>query len=65
MHVPTRVMLWTGTTPLPEWGYKQQEVNGNKAPQERSATWYVEEIIEDESEFRRVSSPFSLVLSPL
>ncbi|KAL7415547.1 dolichyl-phosphate-mannose-protein mannosyltransferase [Mrakia frigida] len=49
MHVPTRVVLWTGTTALPEWGYKQQEVNGNKAPQERSATWYVEEIIEDET----------------
>lgn len=51
-HVPTKVVLWTGIFPLPEWGHKQQEVNGNKAPQERSATWFVEEIILDESECR-------------
>lgn len=51
MHVPTKVVLWTGTDPLPEWGFKQQEVNGNKAPQERSATWYVDELVLDESKF--------------
>ena len=51
IHVPTKVKLWTHAKPLPEWGYKQQEINGNKSPQEGSATWFVEDIISDESEF--------------
>ncbi|KAH2944857.1 hypothetical protein KXW45_005012 [Aspergillus fumigatus] len=30
IHVPTRVAMWTHTTPLPEWAFKQAEINGNK-----------------------------------
>ncbi|KAF9512686.1 glycosyltransferase family 39 protein [Hydnum rufescens UP504] len=41
--------LWTHSEPLPEWAFGQQEINGNKNAQERSATWYVDQIVEDET----------------
>ena len=44
IHKPTRVAMWTHTTPLPEWAYKQAEINGNKNIQQSSNIWYVEEI---------------------
>lgn len=44
LHVPTRVAMWTHTTPLPEWAFKQAEINGNKNTQQASNVWYVEEI---------------------
>ncbi|KAJ5747256.1 uncharacterized protein N7511_008952 [Penicillium nucicola] len=44
VHVPTRVALWTHTTPLPEWGYKQAEINGNKNILQSSNAWYAETI---------------------
>jgi dolichyl-phosphate-mannose-protein mannosyltransferase len=48
VHVPTKVALWTHSEPLPDWAFGQQEINGNKNAQERSATWYVDQIVEDE-----------------
>lgn len=44
VHVPTKVAMWTHTTPLPEWGYKQAEINGNKNILQGSNVWYVEDI---------------------
>ena len=44
IHVPTRVAMWTHTTPLPDWAYKQAEINGNKNIQQSSNIWYVEEV---------------------
>jgi dolichyl-phosphate-mannose-protein mannosyltransferase len=44
VHYPTKVAMWTHTTPLPEWGYKQAEINGNKNVQQASNVWFVEEI---------------------
>ncbi|KAL9101142.1 MAG: hypothetical protein Q9163_003567 [Psora crenata] len=44
VHVPSRVAMWTHTSPLPEWAYKQAEINGNKNLQQSSNVWYVEEI---------------------
>ncbi|OKL56978.1 hypothetical protein UA08_07787 [Talaromyces atroroseus] len=44
IHVPTRVALWTHTTPLPDWGYKQAEINGNKNILQASNLWYVDEV---------------------
>ena len=44
IHHPTKVAMWTHTTPLPDWGYKQQEINGNKNAQQASNIWYVEDI---------------------
>ena len=49
MHVPTKVALWTYTKNLPDWAFNQQEVNGNKKPSEKSATWFVDQVIADES----------------
>ena len=44
VHFPTRVAMWTHTTPLPDWAYKQAEINGNKNIQQSSNIWYVDEI---------------------
>jgi dolichyl-phosphate-mannose-protein mannosyltransferase len=44
IHVPTKVAMWTHTTPLPDWAFKQAEINGNKNSQQSSNIWYVEEI---------------------
>jgi len=44
VHVPTRVAMWTHTTPLPDWAYKQAEINGNKNIQLSSNIWYVDDI---------------------
>ncbi|KAK3050110.1 Dolichyl-phosphate-mannose--protein mannosyltransferase 4 [Extremus antarcticus] len=44
IHFPTRVAMWTHTTPLPDWAYKQAEINGNKNIQQSSNVWFVEEI---------------------
>lgn len=44
IHVPTRVAMWTHTTPLPDWAYKQAEINGNKNLQPTSNLWFVDEI---------------------
>lgn len=46
VHVNTKVAMWTHTDPLlPQWAYKQQEVNGNKKLTDRSTFWIVDEII--------------------
>jgi dolichyl-phosphate-mannose-protein mannosyltransferase len=44
IHYPTKVAMWTHTSPLPEWAYKQAEINGNKNVQQSSNVWYVDEI---------------------
>ena len=44
IHFPTKVAMWTHTTPLPEWAHKQAEINGNKNIQQSSNIWYVDEI---------------------
>lgn len=55
IHVPTRVSMWTHSKQLPEWAFKQQEINGNKNPTEKTATWYVDEIMATESRFHSSS----------
>ncbi|KAK1926383.1 hypothetical protein DB88DRAFT_481630 [Papiliotrema laurentii] len=47
MHMPTRVVLWTHASPLPDWAFGQQEVNGNKNALDRTVQWFVEDIIAD------------------
>ncbi|KMP09753.1 dolichyl-phosphate-mannose-protein mannosyltransferase 4 [Coccidioides immitis RMSCC 2394] len=44
IHVPTKVAMWTHTKPLPEWGFKQAEINGNKNAQESTNIWFAEDI---------------------
>lgn len=44
IHVPTRVAMWTHTKPLPEWGFKQAEINGNKNSQDSTNIWFAEDI---------------------
>lgn len=49
VHHLTRVSLWTHDSKLPEWAFGQQEVNGNKMQKDKSNTWYVDEIVADET----------------
>jgi len=44
IHFPSKVAMWTAAKPLPDWGYKQQEINGNKNLLQTSNIWYVETI---------------------
>jgi dolichyl-phosphate-mannose-protein mannosyltransferase len=44
IHNPSKVAMWTHTTPLPEWGHKQQEINGNKQVTVSSNVWLVDDI---------------------
>lgn len=45
IHYPSKVAMWTqNTKPLPDWGFKQQEINGNKKIGESSNIWFTEEI---------------------
>lgn len=44
IHVPTKVAMWTHTSPLPEWAFKQAEINGNKNVQQSSNVWYSDDI---------------------
>ncbi|KAF8467781.1 Dolichyl-phosphate-mannose-protein mannosyltransferase-domain-containing protein [Kalaharituber pfeilii] len=46
VHHPSKVAMWTHGKPLPDWGYKQQEINGNKNLAQKSNIWYAESIIE-------------------
>ncbi|THU87976.1 glycosyltransferase family 39 protein, partial [Dendrothele bispora CBS 962.96] len=50
VHGKTRVSMWTHSKQLPEWAFKQQEINGNKNPTEKTATWFAEDVILDEDE---------------
>lgn len=55
VHRPSKVAMWTHTKPLPEWGYKQQEINGNKNLQQKSNIWFLESIIDMDPEDKRLS----------
>ena len=44
IHNPSKVAMWTHSKPLPEWGYQQQEINGNKQIAPSSNVWVVEDI---------------------
>lgn len=44
IHHPSKVAMWTHTKPLPDWGSRQQEINGNKQLPPSSNIWLVEDI---------------------
>ncbi|CAG8478962.1 6118_t:CDS:2, partial [Acaulospora colombiana] len=45
VHYETKVALWTHNVLLPEWGFNQQEINGNKNNKDKTNTWYPDEIV--------------------
>lgn len=48
IHVPTRVAVWTYPSgELPEWGFRQLEVNGNKNALDKTAVWVVDDVKHD------------------
>lgn len=58
-HVQTAVALWTHNDKLlPEWGFSQQEVNGNKKVQDPENNWFVDSIVNmPENDSRRIYTP--------
>src|SRR5205814_1295950 len=57
IHNPSKVAMWTHTTPLPDWGFKQQEINGNKQIAPSSNVWFVEDIPSIPAEHPRREKP--------
>ncbi|KAG9303275.1 hypothetical protein G9A89_013601 [Geosiphon pyriformis] len=58
VHLVTKVALWTHSAPLPDWGFKQQEINGNKNNLEKSNHWFADEIIgKNETEVAEPKKP--------
>ncbi|KAK4242335.1 Dolichyl-phosphate-mannose--protein mannosyltransferase [Achaetomium macrosporum] len=57
IHNPSKVAMWTHTTPLPEWGHKQQEINGNKQIAPSSNVWLVEDIVSLPPDHKRRERP--------
>lgn len=49
IHVPTKVAMWTHSKQLPDWAFNQQEVNGNKNINDKTAVWFVDGIVADET----------------
>ncbi|KAI0034479.1 glycosyltransferase family 39 protein [Vararia minispora EC-137] len=46
VHVLTKVSLYTHKGQLPDWAFLQQEINGNKNPNDRGNVWFVDEIVQ-------------------
>ncbi|KAI9240795.1 MAG: putative PMT4-dolichyl-phosphate-mannose--protein O-mannosyltransferase [Podila humilis] len=44
LHMDTKVVVWTHSQKLPEWGFDQQEVNGNKNLIQKSNLWLSDSI---------------------
>jgi dolichyl-phosphate-mannose-protein mannosyltransferase len=44
LHNPSKVAMWTHTKPLPDWAFKQMEINGNKNVAQSSNIWFFEDI---------------------
>jgi dolichyl-phosphate-mannose-protein mannosyltransferase len=48
VHIPTRVAMWSHVDPLlPDWAFKQQEVNGGKNLKDKTTQWIVDDIVRD------------------
>jgi dolichyl-phosphate-mannose-protein mannosyltransferase len=63
IHNPSKVAMWTHTRPLPEWAYKQQEINGNKQIAPSSNVWFVEDVPSVPLDDPRREKPARLVKS--
>ncbi|KAI8299541.1 Dolichyl-phosphate-mannose--protein mannosyltransferase 4 [Colletotrichum sp. SAR11_240] len=57
IHNPSKVAMWTHTTPLPEWAHKQQEINGNKQLAPSSNIWFVEDLPSVPADSKRREKP--------
>ncbi|KAG0302014.1 hypothetical protein BGZ98_007863 [Dissophora globulifera] len=44
IHVDTKVAVWTHSQKLPEWGFEQQEVNGNKNILQKTTLWWSDSV---------------------
>lgn len=68
VHVPTKVAIWTHPQALGDWAFKQQEINGNKDNEARTATWWIDDIVipeGDEDLFSRDGNAEQKVIKPM
>ncbi|KAK3337386.1 glycosyltransferase family 39 protein [Cercophora scortea] len=61
IHNPSKVAMWTHSTPLPDWGFKQQEINGNKVLAPSSNVWLVDDIPSLPADHKRREKPVKKV----
>lgn len=62
-HMDTGVVMWThASPPLPEWAYKQQEVNGHKNLQDKTTFWVVDEVVREEGTLCTFEGHHGLIL---
>ncbi|KAH8675630.1 glycosyltransferase family 39 protein [Xylariales sp. PMI_506] len=61
IHNPSKVAMWTHETPLPEWGHRQQEINGNKQVTVSSNVWLVDDIVSLPADHPRREKPAKLI----
>lgn len=48
IHLGTSVAMWSHPEPvLPDWAFKQQEVNGNKNTMDKTNTWVISDIVKE------------------
>lgn len=57
IHNPSKVAMWTHKKPLPDWGFGQQEINGNKQIQSSSNVWLAEDITSLPADDKRREKP--------
>ncbi|KAG4306358.1 hypothetical protein PORY_000346 [Pneumocystis oryctolagi] len=57
IHNLTRVAMWSDIGPLPDWGFKQQEINGNKKLKEERNIWIIDDIIDFNDTNRTINEP--------
>ncbi len=60
-----KVAVYSHVGALPAWGFAQQEVNGNKAIQERANQWFVEDVEPPEEELEGDPVPTSGIYQEL
>ncbi|KAF7343449.1 Glycosyltransferase family 39 protein [Mycena venus] len=49
VHGLTNVSMWTHAEQLPDWAFNQQEINGIKNAIEKTATWFIQDVIASET----------------
>ncbi|KAF9955174.1 hypothetical protein BGZ65_003566, partial [Modicella reniformis] len=57
IHMDTKVAVWTHSQKLPDWGFEQQEINGNKNLIQKSTLWWSDSLEgSDPAEIEREAS---------
>ncbi|KTW29341.1 hypothetical protein T552_01296 [Pneumocystis carinii B80] len=56
IHKLTGVAMWSNKNSLPDWAFKQQEVNGNKNIKQENNVWLIDEVIDMNDTSREIKN---------